>query len=56
MAETLEPCCRQARDAYIERITKTIVSYPVIKDIPCPKCRRIIPIRLYGPPTAGEAA
>jgi len=53
MADTLQACCERARQTYVQRITKTIMSYPVIKDIPCPTCRRIIPIRLYGPP--GEA-
>ena len=56
MAETLQACCIEARDAYIERIIKSIASYPVIKTIPCPTCRQIIPIRLYGPPGTGEAA
>jgi len=31
------------------RLRKAITSYPVIKDVPCPKCRRIIKIRLYTP-------
>ena len=51
MAETLPPCCQRARQAYVGRVTKTIMSYPVIKDIPCPTCRRVIPIRLYAPPS-----
>ena len=39
------------------RVTKGIASYPVIKDIPCPTCRRIIPIRIYVRPGAtGDAA
>ena len=44
---------RLASRLYIERLTKAIASYPVIKDIPCPTCRRLIPIRVYTPP--GEA-
>ncbi|MBI3783830.1 MAG: hypothetical protein HY270_10550 [Deltaproteobacteria bacterium] len=55
MAETLEACCRRARDTYVERISKVITSYPVIKSIPCPKCRQIIQIRMYGPESPGEA-
>ena len=52
MAYALQPCCELARTRYIARITKGMASYPVIKDIPCPTCRRIIPIRLYAPPAA----
>ena len=51
MAEPLNPCCQAARRQYIERITKALMSYPVIKEIPCPTCRRVIPIRLYVPPS-----
>jgi hypothetical protein len=56
MAETLQPCCQRARELYVKRLTKGIASYPVIKEIPCPTCRRIIPIRIYTPPSeAGES-
>lgn len=51
MADELQPCCLRARDEYIERVTKTLMSYPLIKDLPCPKCARIIPIRIYAAPT-----
>ena len=51
MAETLEPCCEKARRSYVTRLRKAIVSYPVIKDVPCPSCKRIIKIRLYTPPS-----
>ncbi len=50
MAEALHPCCEQAQRRYIERLEKSIVSYPVIKDLPCPTCKRIIPIRIYQRP------
>ncbi len=57
MAEKLEPCCQRAWHAYVERLRKAIVSYPVIKDVPCPSCKRIIKIRLYTPPgELGEGA
>ena len=52
MAEELQACCQRAREAYVKRLVNAIVSYPVIKTIPCPTCRRVIPIRLYGPPEA----
>jgi hypothetical protein len=51
MAEALQPCCQQARAALVTRLTKGIASYPVIKDVPCPTCRRIIQIRIYVPPS-----
>jgi len=50
MAEALQPCCQKARAALVTRLTKGIASYPVIKDAPCPTCRRIIQIRIYVPP------
>ena len=56
MAEALQSCCQKARDGFIRRIARTITSYPVIKEIPCPVCRRIIPIRLYVAPSSTDAA
>ena len=57
MAEPLQPCCQRARDALVVRLTKGIASYPVIKDVPCPTCRRIIQIRIYVRPGAtGDTA
>ncbi len=51
MTEELSPCCQRAREAYVRRLANAVTSYPVIKSIACPTCRRIIPIRLYAPPT-----
>ena len=57
MAEILRPCCERAREQYMERVAHGIASYPVIKDIPCPKCLRIIKIRVYTrPDAAGQSA
>jgi hypothetical protein len=57
MAEELQACCVQAQQDYVKRLTRTIASYPVIKTIPCPTCKRIIAIRLYAPPDeAGSPA
>jgi len=57
MAGTLEPCCEQARQAYVARMIKSVASYPIIKDLPCPKCLRIIQIRVYSrPDQAGGTA
>lgn len=57
MADELQACCLRARQQYIARLTKGIASYPVIKDVPCPTCRRIIQIRIYTrPDESGDAA
>lgn len=56
MAEPLQPCCERAREMFLKRLTKAIVSYPVIKSFPCPACKRIVQIRIYTPPEqAGES-
>lgn len=49
MGEALQACCVRARQEYVARLRKSIASYPVIKDVPCPTCRRIIQIRIYTP-------
>lgn len=54
MAEALQPCCERAQANYLARVARGITSYPVIKDIPCPKCRRIIQIRVYARPGAAS--
>ena len=57
MAEALQPCCERARQLYVKRFTGAVANYPVIKNLPCPTCNRIIPIRIYMPPDeAGESA
>ena len=57
MAEAPQPCCVRARQEYIARLMKGIASYPVIKDVPCPTCRRIIQIRIYTrPDESGDTA
>jgi hypothetical protein len=50
MPDDLQACCLRARKEYIERVGKTLSSYPLIKNLPCPKCQRVIPIRIYEPP------
>ncbi len=54
MADDLLECCKRARREFVERVTKTISSYPLIKNLPCPECRRVIPIRIYEAPEAAE--
>ena len=53
MADDLQACCLAAREAYLERIADTVASYPLIREFPCPNCRRIVKVRLWGP--AAEA-
>ncbi len=50
MAEILQACCERARARYLARVARGVASYPVIKEIPCPNCRRVIPIRVYARP------
>jgi hypothetical protein len=47
---TLKPCCEKALKAQIKHIRNNYASFPVIKDIPCPVCRQIIPVRVYERP------
>jgi hypothetical protein len=56
MAETLQPCCERARARFLARVARGIASYPVIKEFPCPMCRRIIQIRVYARDAAPQAA
>jgi len=57
MADDLQPCCLRAREEYVQRVTKGVANYPVIKTIPCPTCRRVVSIRIYTRPgEAGESA
>jgi len=50
MADKLQACCLKARDEYVQRLLLSIISFPVIKTIPCPTCRKVIPIRVYARP------
>jgi len=52
MAKELDPCCQEALNKWLQTIAKTVVSYPLIQDRPCPKCKKIIPIRVYEKPEA----
>lgn len=52
MAEKLDPCCQEALNRWLRSIALTVVSYPYIQSRPCPKCRKIIPIRVYQKPEA----
>jgi hypothetical protein len=46
----LKDCCRRTIEEHHQRIRDTYVSFPVIKDLPCPVCKEILEIRVYEPP------
>ncbi len=50
MAEAREPCCEREFQTQLKLIGATYTTFPVIKDVPCPTCQRIIPIRVYKKP------
>jgi hypothetical protein len=50
MAETMKPCCERALAETRRRYEEVAMSYPVIKDFPCPGCLQILALRIYGPP------
>lgn len=56
MADALQACCEKELQTQLKQITETYLSFPVIKDIPCPACLRIIPIRVYEKPTEAESS
>jgi hypothetical protein len=39
-------CCARTRNRWEKRIRLHYASFPVIKDVPCDKCRRILEIRV----------
>jgi hypothetical protein len=49
-AEKLNPCCERALATWIARIDETVASFPVIQNRPCPTCKQIVEVRVYGPP------
>ncbi len=50
-AEELE-CCRRTRERWEHRIRTYYASFPVIKDVPCDDCRKIVEIRVFASPAA----
>jgi hypothetical protein len=45
--ENLSQCCKQTLERKLRIIRAAYTSFPVIKDIACPICRKIIKIRVY---------
>jgi hypothetical protein len=52
MDEKLDACCQRALKEWVDRIHETVASYPVIQSRPCPTCKKVIKVRVYGPPEA----
>lgn len=46
-AKTENLCCARERERQLRLIRETYSAFPVIKDIPCPQCKRWIRIRVY---------
>ena len=40
-------CCIRTRARWEKRIRLHYASFPVIKDVPCDKCRQILEIRVF---------
>ena len=45
-------CCVRTRARWDKRIRLFYSSFPVIKDVPCDKCRQILEIRVFEKATA----
>lgn len=52
--DTEQECCRKTREEWERRIRLYYSSFPVIKDVPCEGCRRILKLRVYEAPSVGE--
>ena len=52
--DTEPECCRKTREEWERRIRLYYSSFPVIKDVPCQGCRRILNVRVYEIPSVGE--
>ncbi len=40
-------CCVRTRARWEKRIRQHYASFPVVKDVPCDKCRQILEIRVF---------
>ena len=45
-------CCARTRARWLRRIAAYYTTFPVIKDVPCDRCREILEIRVYEPSAA----
>jgi hypothetical protein len=52
--ETEQDCCRKTRTEWERKIALYYSSFPVIKDVPCETCRRVLQIRVFEPRALAE--
>ena len=53
-ADVESECCQKTRARWEERIALHYASFPVIKNVPCDRCRRILEVRVYDAAVAPE--
>ncbi|HXJ36586.1 MAG TPA: hypothetical protein VMS22_21320 [Candidatus Eisenbacteria bacterium] len=46
-AQVEKECCARTRARWEKRIRMHYSSFPVIKDVPCDRCRQILEIRVF---------
>jgi hypothetical protein len=45
-------CCRRVLERQMDQIRENYASFPVIKNFPCPTCKKILELRVYERPEA----
>ena len=53
-ADAERECCQKTRAEWERKIGLYYSSFPVIKDVPCEKCRRVLQVRVFEPPALSE--
>jgi len=43
-------CCAAERRKWLEQIRSSYLTFPVIRSVPCPTCKKILQIRVYERP------
>jgi len=43
-------CCAAERRKHLDSIRKNYVTFPVIRSVPCPTCKKVLHIRVYERP------
>lgn len=47
-------CCAAERRRWIDQVRRNYMTFPVIRQVPCPTCKKVLQIRIYERP--GEAS
>jgi hypothetical protein len=45
-----QACCAAERRKWVDQIRRNYLTFPVIRQVPCPSCKRILQIRIYERP------